>query len=596
MCGIFGMILPNDQEVDRGLFKNATDRLIHRGPDDSGYFFKEHFALGNRRLAILDLSPDGQQPMHYQDCTITYNGEIYNYLELRKELEHLGFHFSTKTDTEVILAAYKAWGINAVNKLNGMWAFALYDAGKNQIFCSRDRFGIKPFYYLNIEGCFAFASEIKALSILPGWNSGLNKKMAFDYLIRGLQNHTDQTLYNQVNQLRPGHNLIFDLKAQSFTIEQYYTFSNSNPLSSTDFDSAVQQFKTLLESSIKLHARSDVKVGVALSGGLDSSTIATIHQNTNNRSGYPLEAFFYASPVIAFDESPYVESLLHESPMNLHKVRLDFEETIAEVDNVILAQDEPLQSMSLIAQYAVFQEAKRTNIKVVLDGQGADEILAGYGTYYIPFLKELFGSAPLKLIPEIFGLLSKHKISWIKKKSFFTSKQPLEQHLHLSPSDFAPQFSDFKSYSIYMIKHGILPSLLQFDDRNSMAHSVESRVPFLDYRLVEFCLNLPSSFKIRNGVRKAILRQAMKKELPQKIINRYDKMGFSTPQQYWMSEHKEFFRQRILSIIKQYPTIFKKSLIPFIESIFDKEQSQHYAFCWRIFAFGRWIALNNIRP
>ena len=595
MCGIFGMVVGKGEKPVAALVKEATDRLIHRGPDSGGYFFKNNIGLGNRRLAILDLSENGQQPMIYKNLTITYNGELYNYLEIKEELLAKGHHFQTNTDTEVVLAAYQEWGKDCVYRFNGMWALAIYDEAAHILFCSRDRFGIKPFYYIWQDDNFAFASEIKAFRPLPFWQPELNPELANDYLIKGLQNHTDETLFKNIYQLLPGHYLVFDLKTHRFQIEKYYDISDVQQTCSLSFKKAADQFRMLLQDAIRVHSRSDVKVGAALSGGLDSSSIVALQHELFGGEKVNLEVVSYASEVPEFDESPYVDELIQKYPTTVHITRSTFAETFSKIDEVIQAHDEPLLSASLIAQYFVFKTAKTNGLKVMLDGQGADEILAGYGTYYLPFLKEIGLVRLLKLIPEIWGLLGKHQIKTSKKLSFFKHAENLQSYLNLPSSRFNPEAQGFRHYSDYMLKKGILPALLQFEDRNSMAHSVESRVPFLDYRLVEFCMCLPSDFKIRKGIRKAILRKAMRRLLPEKILHRYDKMGFSTPQEFWMSEHPESVLKSIQNSVSRYPAVFKKELADFAMKVLSEKRTKHYAFLWRVMTFGRWMDLYAVQ-
>ncbi|MFT5765486.1 MAG: asparagine synthase (glutamine-hydrolyzing), partial [Saprospiraceae bacterium] len=558
------------------------------------YFFENNLALGNRRLAILDLSDKGHQPMNYKELTITYNGALYNYLEIKNSLIQKGYFFQTNTDTEVILVAYKEWGNDCVYQFNGMWAFAIYDRDHQTLFCSRDRFGIKPFYYIWQEDTLTFASEIKAFKPLPFWKPTLNPTIAADYLFKGLQNHTDQTIYKNVQQLPGGHHLLFDLKTHQYTIEKYYNIEKIKINKSLSFEEAATQFRVLLNDAIQLHSRSDVKVGSALSGGLDSSSIVALQYKMLGVQKHHLEVVSYASETPEFDESPYVEELVKKYPVKVHKTSSTFEETFSKIDEVIRAHDEPLLSASLIAQYFVFKTAKANDLKVMLDGQGADELLAGYGTYYLPFLKEIGLGRIFKLAQEVWGLLGKHQIKSGKKMSFFKKAADLGQYLNLPAAKVPPITKGFQSYSNYMLQKGILPALLQFEDRNSMAHSVESRVPFLDYRFVEFCMSLPAGFKIREGVRKAILRKAMSDLLPDKILMRYDKMGFSTPQEYWMSENQEVILESIQSSVSKYPVLFKKELIPFAKKILAKKQTEHYSFLWRVMTFGRWMELYKV--
>jgi len=588
MCGIFGIVLPEGQKPEASIVEKATDSLRHRGPDDSGYFFYQNVALGNRRLAILDTSSEGKMPMAYGNLQITYNGELYNYIELREELIKLGYSFRTATDTEVIVAAYQEWGAECEKQFNGMWAFAIFDQEKSQLFCSRDRFGIKPFFYQNDEK-FVFASEIKALKTLPSWKFKINEQLAGDFLVRGMQHHTNDSLFDGVKQLPAGHQLIFDCKNGELNIRQYYDLSALEKKEQLTFEQATNQFKKLLTSSIQEHLRSDVKVGAALSGGLDSSTLVALLTKLL-ADDKQLETVSYASTISEFDESKYVDHLIERYPVKLHCTTSDFELSMSLLDEVILAHDEPLLSASLVAQYLVFRQAKKQDLKVMLDGQGADELLAGYGTYYIPFFKELLKKNPLNLIFEILGVIKYHGFSFKNRLSKKTKRNKFFRF------DSEPMYIDkshFKAYEKFMITTGILPYLLHFDDRNSMANSVESRVPFLDHRLVEFCLSLPVNFKIKNGVRKRILRAAMKEELPNSILKRYDKMGFPTPQNRWMALHPQVFIDKIASHVNRFPEWVDKAYLEFAKEALLSNKVQEFAGIWRMISFFRWVELEE---
>jgi len=589
MCGIFGIVSPEGEKPTATLVEKATDSLWHRGPDDSGFFFDKNVALGNRRLAILDLSKEGQMPMTSENLTITYNGELYNYIELRSELQKLGHQFKSQTDTEVILAAYKEWGNQCEHHFNGMWAFAIYDQEKSILFCSRDRFGIKPFFYQLRNNTFVFASEIKALKTLPSWKFEVNEQMAGDFIFNGFQHHTDQTLFEGVLQLRPGHQLIYDCKENQHAIHQYYNLDNISQKSKLTFVEAKSKFKDLLSDSIRLHQRSDVKIGAALSGGLDSSTLVALLAEQLAEDAKGLETVSYASTISEFDESKYVDDLLKKYRVTFHRTTSDFKLTMDLLDEVIKAHDEPLLSASLIAQYLVFKKAKSNNLKVMLDGQGADEILAGYGTYYAPYWKELIRSKPWKLLPEIFGVVTKHGIDL---KAKLTGKlTDGYQFIKFKISQLEPSNNGFNGYEKYMISKGILPYLLHFDDRNSMAHSVESRVPFLDYRLVEFCLSLPPDFKIKNGVRKHILRKAFEDKLPESILNRFDKMGFPTPQNYWMKRFPEYFIGKLAKIVERFPDRVEKGYLEFAKDALRNGRVGVFAGIWRVISFFRWMEM-----
>jgi len=595
MCGIFGMIVSKGKQPDPYLVEKCTDRLIHRGPDDHGYFYKDQVALASRRLAVLDLSSSGHQPMTYRNNTMVYNGEIYNYLELKRILISKGYVFETGTDTEVVLAAYHFWGKACVDHFNGMWAFVIYDQATNTLFCSRDRFGIKPFYYTMIGSDFCFASEIKAFRSNPNFKIQLNESIAHDFLTKGLQHHTNATFYKNVLQLEAGHYLIYNLKESTYEIKKYYSLDQVISYSSLSFTEASDKFRHLLDDSIRLHMRSDVRVGTALSGGLDSSTVLGLQYLQLIKQGEPdLEAINYDPGVERYDEQKYIHDLLKKYPVKLRTTKKSFAELFITLDEVMETQDEPILSGSLLAQYQVFKLAKEKGIKVMLDGQGADELLAGYGTYYLYFLKYVLSEKRMQLPAELVGFFRHQKFSFHKVKNQFNKQSNYQDFFLTKGSENGMEdFYDFQTYSIYMIQSGILPALLHFEDRNSMAHSVESRVPFLDHRLVAFCMQLPPEYKISKGIRKSLLRESMKMILPKSILKRFDKLGFVSPQEEWIKEYKEEFEKEIVLIIRNYPSIFNEKLVNFSKDVLKNEKQKHYPLLWRVMSLGRWMKLVN---
>ena len=594
MCGIFGTIVTKGNFPDRDLVEKCTNSLIHRGPDDYGYFYENQVALASRRLAVLDLSANGHQPMTYRNNTMVYNGEIYNYLEIRSDLISKGYTFLTDTDTEVVLAAYHYWGMDCVNIFNGMWAFAIYDARCNQVFCSRDRFGIKPFYYTMIGADFYFASEIKAFRSNPDFKIQMNESIVHDFLTKGLQHHTTATFYKNVLQLKAGHHLMYDLEKSTYEIKQYYSLDSIDQNTPLSFEEASEKFKNLLNDSVRLHMRADVKTGTALSGGLDSSSVLGLQYLQLTKVGEPdLEAINYDPGVDKYNEQNYIQDLLKKYPVKLNITKKKFSELFNTLDEVILTQDEPILSGSLLAQYEVFKLAKKRGIKVMLDGQGADELLAGYGTYYAYFFKYILAEKKRRLPTELFGFLQHHPIPIHKIKNRFDKSASYRSFLKLESdkTEKVKGYSTFQDYSMGMIQSRILPALLHFEDRNSMAHSVEARVPFLDYRVVNFCMSLPPEYKITAGIRKSLLRSSMNEILPTSILQRYDKLGFVSPQEEWIEEFREEFEAELHKIISRYSSIFDQTMADFLVMVLEKKERKHYPFLWRILSFGRWINL-----
>ena len=414
MCGISGIIDQTKQPVAPDKIKRMNDLIAHRGPDDEGFFFGKNFALGHRRLAIIDLSKDGHQPMTYRDkFTITYNGEIYNYLELRADLEKEGYRFQSKTDTEVILAAYAKWGKECVEHFNGMWAFAIHDRANNIIFCSRDRFAIKPFYYTTIRNRFCFGSEIKQFTAVPGWRPVMNSLRIFDFLNHAMLDHTEETMFSGVHQLRGGHNLIYNLSSHSYTTRRWYALESQISQLAIGEEEASDRFLDLFTDSVRLRLRSDVKVGSCLSGGLDSSAIVCIMNEllkADEKIGSQ-ETVSSCYDISAVDEKKFIEAVTWQTQVKSHYVFPRFEDLFSSLKKLLWHQDEPFSTTSIFAQWHVFAEAKRNGLTVMLDGQGADEYLVGYHRFFECYFKQLWKNLQyLRLLAEAGNFMRMQKL------------------------------------------------------------------------------------------------------------------------------------------------------------------------------------------
>lgn len=550
MCGIAGF-----NWMDRSLIKNMCNTIKHRGPDDEGFYMDDQVSLGHRRLSIQDLSEKGHQPMLNEDKTIhlVYNGEIYNFHELRDELVEKGYVFQSHTDTEVILHAYEEYGPECVNKFNGMWAFCIYDKEKNILFLSRDRFGIKPLYYHFDEGSFIFSSEIKAL-LDHNMDVEGNQDIIFDYLYYNLSDHTNETFFKGIEKLPAGHNLIFDLDAKTTSLSQYYEVH----VKSVNESCNVDQIKSLFYDSIKKRLLSDVPVGSCLSGGLDSSSIVLAMDEINEKAG--IKTFSLTFPGEKNDESKFQDQIIQVTESEPYHVSPSSEDFLNDIYDLIYTQEEPFSGTSVYGQYKVMELASKSNIKVLLDGQGADEIFAGYhffhGYYYYELLKSF---KLLTLIKEIKGYYSKTGSllsvnylalrllpSFLKRKIYSSRKVPYLSssfiNKHTSREDVRWNISSLSEALVKSVSVYLLPTLLRFEDKNSMRFSIESRVPFLDHRLVECSLQTKSSCKISKGVTKYSFRKAMSSILPDSIRCRFDKIGFATPEEKWFKsdEVKEF--------------------------------------------------------
>jgi asparagine synthase (glutamine-hydrolysing) len=553
MCGIAGQYCFSGGEPDRDLLARMSGQLVHRGPDGEGTEVRGSTGLVHRRLAIIDLSDEGLQPMTNEDGTLwlVYNGEIYNYIELREELVKNGHRFHSQSDTEVILHAYEEWGTGCLQRFNGMWAFALWDERSQQLFCARDRFGIKPFYYTEINGSFLFASEIKALLEHPDAGRRPDDEILGTYLAWGVQDHSARTMFDGIRQLEPAHALIVTGNGPNTPYRYWDVPINSALTSETRDQEDPGRFLSLLRDATRIHLRSDVAVGTCLSGGIDSSTLAVLINNLI-RDEAPAsvsdrqKTFSVVFTDTRFDESRYIDEIISATGVDSHRTEPAPEQLWDDIDRLIWVQDEPFGSLSIYAQYCVMRLAKK-NVKVVLDGQGADELLGGYIAYQASYIRGLahafHAGAALR---EIAGSLRIHRgffSSAVRQLLVRRSRRNLLT-ITVPPVDrYAGSLPDVLRRELCSTN---LPALLHYEDRNSMAFSLESRVPYLDVRLVEYAASLPLDQKIHNGVTKIALRRAVKGIIPESIRCRMDKMGFVTPEEIWM---KETLRPFVLAVI-----------------------------------------------
>jgi len=623
MCGIAGIynLSGKPKAESEKLVRQMTDSIAHRGPDDEGFFIDDKIALGHRRLSILDLSEAGHQPMFSQDknLVIVFNGEIYNYKEIAEELKTEGYQFKSGSDTEVILASYDKWGKGCLEKFNGMWAFAIYNIKNSTLFCARDRLGVKPFYYYKDENAFIFASEIKAILEYQDVKKTPNDQIIYDFLAHGFSDHTEETFFKGIKQLLPGHYL--EIQNWKLEISQYWDLDPDKKLELTD-QQAINNFKELFEDSIKLRLRADVAVGSCLSGGLDSSSIVATANNLLRQdkssakslgerqktfsSVYEREEFKKAN------EKQYIDKVIQQTEVEPHFIEPNPLNLWQNLQELAWSQDEPFGSTSIYAQWNVFKLAKENKIKVMLDGQGADEMMAGYLGIFGTYLYELFRQGnwgmmfreirefrakhpdiSLATIGRNFGFtmsqaLPKSIFEWFFKKTRntkFLDEKFVEKNYHAFklPGYYKNLLKD---YSYWSVKNVSLPSLLHWEDRNSMIHSIESRVPFLDYRLVEYIFALPDNQIIRDGVTKYILREAMRDLLPEEIYNRQDKVGFATPEEIWF---KKYVRSQLEEIINSDSFKSRKYFNwPKLKEYFDEVMAGKRKFDFTIW---RWISL-----
>lgn len=553
MCGICGIVNFSYEGVREASLRKMMNRMKHRGPDDEGIFLEENIGLGFVRLSIIDLSPAGHQPMLSHDgrYVIVFNGEIYNYIELRQELKSLGHNFRTNSDTEVLLTAWEQWGEESLHKFNGMWAFVVYDRKEKSIFASRDRYGVKPFYYLLTEEFLAFSSEIPPLLELIKAKPTPDYQSIFEYLVFSRTDQTERTFFKEIRKLQHGYSFSYKYResgdSMPGSIKKWYDV-RSRVEGSAGFNDP-EEFQALLESSIGLRLRSDVPVGVCLSGGLDSSAILSIIVKKFGITGINTFSAVYNEGQHG-DESKFIR-LFRTNVGNMFFTTPDASGLESDINSFIRTHAEPIGTASPYAQFKVMELASR-HVVVTLDGQGADEQLAGYhyffGFYFKDLLRQLkFG----KLASELVNYTAKHHgLLGIKSFLFFLlppamrTKNRIEQSSFIDP-DFAASFTasnviSDNLYGSHDLKDSLLnhfdyklEHLLKWEDRNSMHFSLEARVPFLDYRLVEKTLATRTDFIIRSGMTKHIMREAMKGILPEEIRMRRDKTGFDTPSGEW---------------------------------------------------------------
>ncbi len=549
MCGIAGFIDSRLSKADQDpLLEKMLQSIAHRGPDARGKYFDGAVGLGHNRLSIIDLSVDGNQPMFRGRNAIVYNGEVYNYREIRKTLEATGVAFKTNSDTEVILAAYEKYGFDCVQHFVGMWSFALWDEEKQLLFCSRDRFGIKPFFYLSQDDRFYFGSEYKALFPSSLFTSEINEGQVARGLQLGWNTWKDETYYNSIHALPASCNLIYKADKE-LEVVRYWDIDTQKQ-SKLSWEESKEKFRDLFLDSVNLHMRSDVEVGGCLSGGLDSSAIASVIGKEFPNSKFKTFTVYYEGEN-EVDERPWVTEVLKKYPqLDPYYFTPSDDDIRNSFEKAIWHADVPLAGSSPISQYFVMQLAASKGIKVLLDGQGSDEMLGGYMHSLFRLIGGEFGKGRIgSALQQLNAHASMQDFSLGKKSNLFLKSllagfQPEQALYELEYKRYFPFISKSKEIPFHLKENkgsrlnqflyqltfaSSLPTLLQFEDRNSMAFSIESRVPFLDHRLVELAFSLPDEAKIHNGVTKRILRESMRDLMPPAITDRKDKKGFVTP-------------------------------------------------------------------
>lgn len=629
MCGILG-IFTNLLSADLSYrFQSGLIALSHRGPDDRGEWFHQsphgNLALGQTRLSIIDLSPGGHQPMHSPDgrYTIVFNGEIYNYRELRQELALLGHAFRSSSDTEVLLAGWAQWGKSCLSRLRGMFAFTVFDRIEQTLICVRDAFGIKPFYYVAGEGCFLFASEVPALLALLPNPPPLNLQRAYDYLVFGGYDDQEATFFDGIRHLLPGHLLTLQLSKASAPVIERWWWPAITEHTDLSFADAADQLRSMFLDNIRLHLRSDVPLGTALSGGVDSSAVVCAIRYLEPEM--PIHTFSYVARGSEVDEERWADQVNDHVGAIPHKVVVSPEELADDLDDMIHAQGEPFGSTSIYAQFRVFKLARDHGVTVTLDGQGADELLAGYNGYPSPRMRSLLEK---RLLVELIQFLRAWS-AWPGRTTSQGVKGLIEPWVPVSLRGLAYRVIGRNPAPAWLVtaffqEHGValtpplkpgsltdetgrrlvaalrhaltgqgLNALLRHGDRNSMRWSVESRVPFLTTDMAEFLLSLPESYLISpQGETKHIFRAAMRGIVPDIILDRKDKIGFATPEQAWLKQLGNTI----------FDWLDAAEALPFLNAAQCRrkvkmiiEGHRYFDFqAWRLINFCRWAQIMNV--
>lgn len=566
MCGIVGIVRSDTKPVDEALLSRMSAAIRHRGPDDDGFYVNGGVGLGMRRLSIIDIQ-GGQQPIHNQDRTawIVFNGEIYNYLELRAELAAAGHQFVSQSDTEVLLAAWAHWGTSCLMRLVGMFAFVMAERGRGTLTCVRDGFGIKPLFISRPSWGFCFASELPAAVALRGEGAELNLQQAYDYLVHGDYDSSESTFVAGITQLSPGTLQVLDLHTGELAAPVRWWAPAVHETSRLSFDDAAAHLRHLFLDSVRQHLRSDVPLGVALSGGIDSSAVVCAMRKIAPDA--PIHTFSFVAKNTAVSEEHWAQLVNGHVGATAHCVTVNPQELARDLDDMILAQGEPFGSTSIYAQYRVYKLARESGVTVTLDGQGADELLAGYQGYPGKRVHSLLDGGSLLRAASFlyrwaqwpersFSYGVKASLSEYLAGPFYPALRELAGH-RIRPdwldSDllaergvrlaFPRQVADksprgrrlISELALTATRRG-LPALLRHADRNSMRFSVESRVPFLTPGLADFLLSLREDYLISSqGETKRIFRAAMRGIVPDAILDRRDKVGFATPEIDWLS-------------------------------------------------------------
>lgn len=604
MCGINGFNFSN-----KNLIKNMNSALNHRGPDDRGFLIEKKLSLGHTRLSILDLSSAGKQPMIYKykkrKVAIVFNGEVYNYKEIKKKLKKKGYKFKSETDTEIILASYIEYGFDCVKKFNGMWAFCIYDFNKKIIFLSRDRLGVKPLYYYNKKKIFIFSSEIKGIlehkKFKINKKENINKKGLHFYFSTGAI-PSPLSIYNNVYKLSPATNMVFDLKKNKIRKKwKYFHIKKFEPINNKK--ELLKQGQKLLDNATKIRMRADVPVGAFLSGGLDSSSVVSIMRKFTDLKKLNTFSIGFKE---GYDESKYVKIVKNNFKTKHHHKYFIYKDFKKIINKIAFFYDEPFADASCFPSYDVSKLAEK-HVKVVLSGDGGDEVFAGYGIHSLAAKVDFFRKIPefiRKILNKILPKKGKFKavknlarLSLLDKKTFFSNLQTHKDNV------FEKWCEEKLEYCLKKCNNNLVEAVRVYDylfntladkyltkvDRASMAHGLEVRSPYLDYRFINYSQKIPTKLKITISQDKILMRDLISKIVPKEISKR-SKKGFIPPLKKWIKKKKYYnFTEKSLKLLKKlYPSMynFYKNHVFSKSTKLNEEEISSYLI--KLFLFAKW--------
>jgi len=609
MCGIAGNLRTDGKQVEREAIEAMVATLRHRGPDGDGAFFGDGIAFGHTRLRIIDLSEASDQPFIDPGAGLTmiFNGEIYNYIELREQLRGMGWRFTSDGDGEVLLRAYQAWGVDCLVRVNGMFAVALWDARKRTLWLARDRFGEKPLYLARGPEGVVFASEMKAILAVRPELRKANQKSVFRYLARGDLDLDQESFFEGIESLPPAHYLVLDENGRG-TARRYWRSQAADVPSNRK--AAVERFRELVFDAVRLRLRSDVPVGSSLSGGLDSSTIVAAIDASKSAQFVQQKTFSARFHSAAHDEGRFIDIVTYQVSAESHAVWVEPDAFMAEFDEMQWHQEEPIASASPFAQWQVMRLAAEHDTTVLLDGQGADEILAGYDQAHGMFWAHWLRKGRLDRAVREVGAFGKRYHGFREPALFAayyslpgTARDALAEiyyhsadlvapgmHNTFSPAHVdtdAPFRDRLRNEMVRWQATTQLPEFLRYADRNSMAFGREVRLPFLDHRVVEYCFGLPPKMLLSDAVTKVILRDAMRGIVPDRILDRKDKLAYAPPQRQWAQGPLRPWIDQMLMGAERRTDVFNPAMIRRIREKVLAGGSDRLA--WRVVSTEAWF-------